>query len=296
MVSLHVLLARSAPQGVLIRLGPGRRAQLVRWDTAQDRFTDGQAVRGNVQPGLAGLSPDGEKLVYFARGIQAIGPVSSPSRLPYAFTAISRPPYFVPLVLWSAHASEPGGGHFADNRTLSLNHRPEEAVPLQAPRRMPVRARATRVGEEYDPLRSARLEASGWFSRWAGRSRNGESELWERPQPGSDTVLVRRILPLPFNAAGGPYVETFALRPGSRTEISLKASWADWDQSGRLVLVRGARLYEAALSGTEVEETLLADLTRAPKKDVEVPAWALGWDPEPEAAPQVARDRSAAAG
>src|SRR5262245_45821880 len=101
MVSLHVLFARAAPRGVVFRLGPGRRAQLIAWETERYRFIAGPVLRGGLHPRLSDLSPDGGQLVYFVRGVSSTSARSAARRFPYAWTAISRPPHFTPLALWT---------------------------------------------------------------------------------------------------------------------------------------------------------------------------------------------------
>lgn len=39
---IHILMARSAPVAVLLRCGPSRWVQMVRWDTSNDTFDRGQ--------------------------------------------------------------------------------------------------------------------------------------------------------------------------------------------------------------------------------------------------------------
>lgn len=60
----EVLFAASAPVGVVLRRGPRTHWQLLHWNTHSDTFTAGQWMKGLVK--ICDLSPDGEKLIYWA--------------------------------------------------------------------------------------------------------------------------------------------------------------------------------------------------------------------------------------
>ena len=62
---LFVILARRAPVGLIFRRGPADWTQLIRWDTAADRFDDGQWFKGRIYERRCDISPSGDKLVYF---------------------------------------------------------------------------------------------------------------------------------------------------------------------------------------------------------------------------------------
>src|SRR5947209_12822707 len=84
---LHVLLAREAPYGVVIRRGPSRQVCTVGWDRQTDRFAVGQWLKGRIYERRCDLSPDGRFLLYFAMN----GRWHSEAK--GAWTAISRAPY-----------------------------------------------------------------------------------------------------------------------------------------------------------------------------------------------------------
>jgi len=92
------------------------------------------------------LSPDGSKLVYFAQKINRR--TLSDSEYTYAWTAVSRPPYFTALALWPKGDCWNGGGLFETNSRLWLNHhggsRPH---PEHRPRGLEVRGGKLFVAE-----------------------------------------------------------------------------------------------------------------------------------------------------
>ena len=115
---LFVILAREADVGVILRRGPSKWVQIIKWDTRQDKFEDGAWFHGRIYEDSCDLSPDGELFVYFAakhdrhRQVDGYG---------YAWTAVSRPPWLYALALWpSPCGAWPGGGRFSDNLCLNL--------------------------------------------------------------------------------------------------------------------------------------------------------------------------------
>lgn len=64
-VRLDVLFAAHAPLAVVLRRGPRLDFHLVLWNLADHSFTHGQWMKGTIE--LCDLSPDGRKLIYWAR-------------------------------------------------------------------------------------------------------------------------------------------------------------------------------------------------------------------------------------
>src|SRR5688500_14144217 len=113
------ILARRQPVAVLFRRGPSRWVQLVRWDTSRDVFERGQWFHGRIYERRSDLSPDGSLLVYFAQKITARS--LQDREYTYAWTAVSRPPYFTALALWPKGDCWHGGGTFGEDRDILLN-------------------------------------------------------------------------------------------------------------------------------------------------------------------------------
>lgn len=115
---LHVLLARDAPVGMVIRRGPSRAVAVLRWDRREDSFHLGQWLRGRIYPLRSDISPDGRHAIYFAmNGRWGSGTGGS-------WTAISRAGWLKALVLWGKGDCWNGGGLFLDNRRYWLNDGP----------------------------------------------------------------------------------------------------------------------------------------------------------------------------
>lgn len=64
-VRLDVLFAARAPVAVVLRRGPRLHFHLLLWNLADHSFTHGQWMKGTIE--LCDLSPDGGKLIYWAR-------------------------------------------------------------------------------------------------------------------------------------------------------------------------------------------------------------------------------------
>src|SRR5437588_13066224 len=64
---LHVLLAREAPLGLVIRHGTAKSVCTLLWDRKKDKFTLGQWMRGRIHIETCDLSPDGKHFLYAAQ-------------------------------------------------------------------------------------------------------------------------------------------------------------------------------------------------------------------------------------
>jgi hypothetical protein len=61
------------------------------------------------------------------------------------------------------------------------------------------------------------------------------------------------------------------------TEIE-RASWADWDQQGRLVFARDGKIFAASIKDSgNLAEDLLIDLNPSKPKPLAPPEWATKW-------------------
>ncbi|CAN5740194.1 hypothetical protein BH11MYX2_BH11MYX2_18510 [soil metagenome] len=112
---LHVLLARNADVGVVIRRGPSKEVASILWNRATDTFSLGQWLKGRIYERRSDLSPDGQHLIYFAMN----GHWRSPAK--GAWTAISIAPYLKAIALYAKGDCWHGGGLFVDNKTYWLN-------------------------------------------------------------------------------------------------------------------------------------------------------------------------------
>src|SRR5688500_7843573 len=63
------IMARSAPVAALLRRGPSRWVQMLRWHAGTDTVEPGQWFRGRIYERRCDLSPDGRLFLYFASKI-----------------------------------------------------------------------------------------------------------------------------------------------------------------------------------------------------------------------------------
>jgi hypothetical protein len=280
---LSVLLARSAPVAVILRRGPTQWVQLVRWQTDRDAFEPGQWFKGRVYDRRSDLSPDGSLLIYFASKVN--GRTLADPGYTYAWTAVSRPPYFTALALWPKGDCWHGGGLFLGPLRVWLNHHPSVAAPHpeHRPRGLAVEPNPQACGEDW-PVWSRRMERDGWVLVREGvfpPTRNGwrteRAEVWERQSPSAPIVLRRSTDAICFKRAGGPYLESFRLIQDSGELPVPGAGWADWDQAGRLVFVREGRVFAGAVEGGRLVERELIDLNANAPSRLEAPESATRW-------------------
>jgi hypothetical protein len=106
---LHVILAREAPLGLVIRHGTAKSVCTLLWNRKNDTFRLGQWMRGRIEIDFCDLSPDGEHFVYrasrYVSGFHTGGVT--------AWTCVSQTPYLKAMSFYRARY----GGWFVDNYT-----------------------------------------------------------------------------------------------------------------------------------------------------------------------------------
>jgi hypothetical protein len=257
---LFVIRARAARTAVVFRRGPSKQVALVRWHLDGDRFDVGQWLKGRIYERRCDLTPDGERLVYFAatwKGLQS-------------WTAVSRPPYLTALALWPKGDAWGGGGLFRDDRTLALNHGPKAPALLEGslPRKLRVEPFGGR-GEDW-PIYGMRLERDGWtLVQPGGTHRVGGEYEWELDPP---LIYERRGLRMIVRGIGNRNGPWYALDHEVACGPKLPStSWADWDDNGDLLFARNGKLYR--------NERELVDLGPLKLEARESPPWARRWTP-----------------
>lgn len=271
---LAVFLARTVRVGVILRRGPKRWAQLVHWDRASDRFTPGQWFRGRVYERRCDLSPDGRLFICFAA---KHGRQRDPDNIGEAWTAISRPPYFTALALWTNVGSWYGGGVFKADRHVLLD------VTCSAEPHPKFRAKGLKIG--HCPAKSSpweqRLVLNGWELVERGidprtERRVGRREVWRKPHPNKQMVLFRQMEEVDFSRQGKSYAETIWLETGDDLLPLSGAEWADWD-GDRLVFTRGGALWQAPPERGVKQAECLFDFNSLRPKEIAPPGWARQW-------------------
>jgi hypothetical protein len=282
---LFGIVARNAPRVVIIRRGPTKHVLLVTWDTLRHEFRAGQWFKGRIYEERCDLSPSGDKLIYLAAN----------QRPPYhAWTAVSRPPFLTALALWPNLGTWGGGGLFESECSILLNrHGGPGRMPDEF--KLPKNVRVRSIGEwagrgEDEPINSARMKRDGWTLVDEGTTTEYQKKgplLWQYVRPRrwhkarEPFTLERRILGI--GEREGPWYVTEHTLLGADSEPVLdfgRSDWADWSNSGELLLARDGKLSRVRLSPRDgpgdVEE--LIDLSGLRFQQVIPTAAALSWD------------------
>jgi hypothetical protein len=183
-------------------------------------------------------------------------------------------------------------------RQVWLNHWPAQAEPHpeHLPKGLKVEPNPLARGEDW-PIFTRRLALSGWEktrdlesvtgagagsarachfhdAAWVGAETVAvEPETWEKPAPGGGLRLA--YLHYGIDWTGTPRrLEAYRLA-AVEDEIALRgATWADWDQRGRLVFARRGVLY-ACEPG--MPPRVIANLNPRVPERVLAPDWARRW-------------------
>ena len=207
---LSLIFARQAPVAVILRRGPKKWVEAVKWNTKTDAFEEGQWFYGRIYSERCGLSPDGKLLVYFA--IQH-WKANEDEGYEQSFTAVSRPPWLAPLAMWPDGATWGGGGRFIDNKTLFLAYgKGRTAHPgsddteiymapfcdMHHPDYPPTGLKIRCCCDHYDSDRNFRLPDTEYpQAEWFGRDHFGreifirEGRLFRLVRRGSEERLLR---------------------------------------------------------------------------------------------------------
>ncbi|MBI1276838.1 MAG: hypothetical protein GC179_01790 [Anaerolineaceae bacterium] len=311
---LHVVLAREAPVGVILRRGPSRWVQMIKWDTATDTFEQGQWFKGRVYENKCDLSPDGELFVYFV--FKGNSHHSSGEHL-YTWTAISKPPYFTAIALWKEYGTWGGGGHFLDNKTVRIyvpnsyqhpDHPPRGITVLDSEskeqldwerlkhivqRHWELVQKGRDVRDDFQALVStlnegthhSQLDVDGdWYQlldmEMEGKGRNpwlrkmNLPTIWRKQYP---TYSIEKHY-FGYRFSHGEVNKLFVVDNASDKKFPLgDATWADFDQQGRLVVANEGKLFSAALENGDLQLTELADFNANIFEPIEAPDWAQKW-------------------
>jgi hypothetical protein len=223
------------------------------------------------------LSTDGSLFMYFAR--KSTNPYPRES-----WVAISRPPYFTALALWFVGGTYCTGGYFPDRQAAWLGFGSDPPDEGQLPRWLTM---STAVPPYVDRTNNwtdrtvyvNRLLRDGWV-----RVPGAPVETWERRHSQQPLTLIMTHTSFDFHAYGGPYVVEYAVRPepGADPVRLGHATWADWDQRGRLVIAQQGRLLHWQADGSIRE---LADFNPQVPEPVAAPVQGYIWPDKPPGVP-----------
>jgi hypothetical protein len=280
---LFMIVARKSHSAVIFRRGPSKWVQLIKWNTKTDTFEGGQWFHGRIYERRCDLSPDGSLLIYFAQKISAR--TMKDKEYTYAWTAISKPPYLTALALWPKADCWDGGGLFHSDKAVQLNHmRGSKPHPNHKPPGwLHIAPKTTGRGED-DPIFSERLERDGWSLKQEWKLENQGHPKWfhtvlpeVREKRSRDQ---KQLLRLTRSVEGFDYTEEFLVISVKKLQSKTipRASWADWDQNGRVIFARDGKVFAGQLtdSGTW-KETELADFNSSRPQPLPSPPQAKKW-------------------
>jgi len=251
---LHVLLARNAKVGLVIRRGPSKSVCTVLWNRERNTFKLGQWLRGRIYERRCDLSPDGKHFIYFAMN----GRWESETK--GAWTAISRVPYLKSVDLYAKGDCWHGGGLFLSDRQFWLN---DGRGHTQFKKSSQLRRNAnghpkSSFGGECLNVYYNRLMRDGWVMSEEGF---GEVTLFEKKLAKSWTLRKYAFSELNAPTGRGCYWDAHELRQETTNTILAfpEWEWADY-VDGRLVFAVDGRLKAAQLSRGKIScEKLLHD-------------------------------------
>lgn len=286
---LYVLLARQASRGVVIRRGPSKQVLFIGWNLDDDTFESGQWLKGRIYERRCDLSPDGELLVYFAADFRrTIG----------SWTAVSRPPFLTALALWPKGNCWGGGGQFASNARLMLNHMSHEmnlAPDFSVPKWLSIgQCGEWSGGGEDEPIWSSRLQRDGWkLTAYPEKTKDDYGAkvwieydppiVWEKAHPLWPDRYILRMSILGIKERDGNWyiVEHSVIGENGQTDEIGRSEWADWSRDGDLLFAQSGCLYRLRPSkrrfGPIEDSEQIADFNNLGFERVEPPARVQSW-------------------
>ncbi len=269
---LYVFLAREAPIAVIFRRGPSEWAQMIKWHTDTDTFEVGQWLHGRIYPEYCDLSPDGQLLVYFAGKFNQ----KTMRDDKFAWTAISKPPYFTALDIQFSQGTRGGGGVFPDSHRIWFHNRTDQIWCLQT---LPISAAnppspIDQADFPYTYPERMRRHLGGWHEIGHADTSRYPRLIWQR------TVNHLSLTYREINTSKKPQSLTvYTLKLDNLdSEINLTGvPWADFDQQGRLVVAKEGRLFSANLQNGDIQLTELADFNANKPDPQPTPDWAQKW-------------------
>jgi hypothetical protein len=278
------IVARKAPRVLILRRGPSKQVLAILWHTDTNQFHAGQWIKGRVYEHHCDLSPSGRRFIYRVETHR--GPLKQ-------WTAISRPPYFTALCLWTGGGPWGGGGIFDTENRVLLNHGTEDLRPapdFRLPRKLDVRSYDEWANSQRPwPLYLELEERHGWsyqqrfkwkydagVRRWASRITQPEIRRKRR----GNRILEARIVA--FGEQGDPhYIREFRILDDREAVVRDlgRCDWADWAYDGRVLMARRGRLFDVPMPNKAGPGVLreLVDLRHLRFEAIPPPEEALHW-------------------
>ncbi|HEX8549935.1 MAG TPA: hypothetical protein VF681_00130 [Abditibacteriaceae bacterium] len=248
---LHVLLARDARYGVIIRRGPSKRVCTIGWNREDDSFTPGQWLKGRIYERRSDLSPDGRHLLYFAMNGHWDSEVKG------AWTAISISPYLKAISLWAKGDCWHGGGLFIDKKHYWINdgygHSPLKVTSVL--KRVDEYPNYVYYGGECTGVYYLRLLRDGWS--YKGEISKGEyHEVVTFEKPVNEHWILRKFAHATLDHPDGKgcYYDEHEME-NVKAGVKIDGQnweWADVDRR-RVVWATDGKLFAGRLSTKDMD-------------------------------------------
>ena len=206
---LHVLLAREARVGLVIRHGTAKSVCTLLWDRKKDSFSLGQWMRGRIEIETCDLSPDGEHVLYTAGRY-----VDGASQ---GWTVVSRTPYLKAVAYYPRRWA---GGWFLNTRDYCVPRGSLDADDRESPE-----VRRVEADPPMPSLYAARLVRAGWAIEDLRAQFGGRMEFVRPAGAGWN---------LRHHLRGG-----YRLNCGELVADTLGWDWADMDDKRLVWTVKG---------------------------------------------------------
>ena len=229
-VRLHILLARDAPVGLVIRHGTAKSVCTLLWDRKRDQITLGQWMRGRIETGSCDLSPDGEHFLYSA--------AKCPRGDLIEWTVVSRTPYLKAVAYYPWRR---GGGWFMNNQDYCVFSGSPDPKALEHPE-----VRRVESVLSQPSLCALRMVRGGWS---IGKSRFNDEIEFERDLGRGWTLRHQE------GAGYGEHPQYSLSREGLKADTR-GWDWADVDGS-RLVWTAKGCLYSGLLRTAGLDQVKL---------------------------------------
>lgn len=235
---LHVLMAREAPFGLILRRGPRHQVCTIGWNRTDDTFALGQWLRARISELESDLSPDGRHFIYSAARYKPGADIGH-------WTALSRAPFLKAIGFWPRGDTRLGGGFFPDKKTFWLN---AKTVDKQLPDGL-TRAMLDvewHFGIEAHDVFALRLRRDGWMLQGTSvypRQAPAEEVLWTKTRNAWTLSQFMRSDSEPPPSRGHSW-QWFRANNVQTGEILGDQSWewADFD-GDRLVWAQHGKLF-----------------------------------------------------
>ena len=248
---VHIILARDADYGLIIRRGPSKSVCTIGWNTKKDTFQLGQWLKGRIYERRCDLSPNGKYFIYFAMNGRWSSDVKG------SWTAISLTPYIKAIGLWANGSGWNGGGLFLNNSKYWLNSfwmgHEQQKTPghLKESKDFPFHEW---YGGECPGVYYVRLQRDGWnLIRHAAESRSDGYTIFEKVLPKGWILEKMAHATIDHPVGKGCYYDTHRLIHKDRGLVQDYPNWEWADLNGkRLVWVEGGKLYKSQVTSKGV--------------------------------------------